>query len=160
MAGSSEFTVQRVQQIDASPEVVFSLVDHLESWQKWSPWEGLDPNLSREYTGPDSGKGARYAWKGNKKVGEGNMTIAESVSPSKVGIDLAFLKPFKSESKSIIEIAAKGDQSMVTWTMKGQKNWFMKLFGFIFSMEKMVGGDFERGLAKLKTVAESAAGQG
>ena len=149
------FLVERSSTIAAGPEVVFDLIDDFHRWTQWSPWEGLDPDMSRTYSGADRGVGASYAWSGNRKAGSGSMAITESVPNRKVKLDLAFLEPFKAQNVTtfLLEPAASG--TTVRWQMAGKQSWFFKVFGFVFSMDKMVGKDFEKGLATLKAVAEA-----
>lgn len=152
---ASTYTVARTRTIDAAPEAVFPHIDTLSRWQRWSPWEGMDPDMRRTYSGPDSGVGSRYEWSGNKKAGEGSMEVTESVPSEKVVIDLRFLKPFKSECFVDFALApTQAGGTAVTWTMVGPKNLFMRVLGPIIRMEKAIGKDFEKGLAQLKTVAE------
>ncbi|MFC9557071.1 SRPBCC family protein [Rhodococcus sp. NPDC056960] len=149
-----EFLVERSTVIDASPEVVQPLLDDFRQWQSWSPWEGVDPDLKRTYTGPASGVGAAYAWDGNRKAGAGSMVITESVPGSKVVLDLKFLKPFKADNVTTFLLEPNSAGTTVRWQMTGKNNRFFKLLGAFFSMDKMVGKDFEKGLARLKATAE------
>jgi hypothetical protein len=156
MAGRS-FEVVRSTQIDASAASIFPHIANFKNWQQWSPWEGMDPNLEREYTGPESGVGAHYAWKGNKKVGQGEMEITKAEPSSRVELDLHFIKPFDSKSRTIFEIEEGADgKTNVTWRMQGEQKGLMKVVGTFMKIDKMVGPDFEKGLAKLKSTAESS----
>ena len=152
---ADEFLVERSTVIDASPEVVQPLLDDFRQWQSWSPWEGVDPDLKRTYTGPASGVGAAYAWEGNRKAGAGSMVITESVPGSKVVLDLKFLKPFKADNVTTFLLEPNSAGTTVRWQMTGKNNRFFKHLGAFFSMDKMVGKDFEKGLAKLKALAEA-----
>lgn len=151
------FTVQRETAIAAPPESVYAEIVDFRRWQTWSPWEGMDPNLKRDYTGTRSGKGAVYAWTGNRKVGAGRMEIVEAAEPSRVRIDLQFIKPFKARNDTVFTVAADGTGSRVVWTMTGKKTLLTKVMGLFKSMDEFVGKDFERGLAQLKTTAENGA---
>ncbi|MFE4502853.1 SRPBCC family protein [Rhodococcus sp. NPDC056743] len=151
---SDEFLVERSAVINAEAATVFDLINDFHHWTTWSPWEGLDLAMQRTYSGPDSGVGASYAWSGNKKAGSGSMTITESVPSSRVVLDLSFLKPFKAQNVTTFLLEPQNSGVRVTWQMTGKKNFFFKIFGFIFSMDKMVGKDFEKGLAQLKAEAE------
>jgi uncharacterized protein YndB with AHSA1/START domain len=148
------FQVQRSATIKAPPEKVFAHINDLRSWQAWSPWEKKDPAMKRELSGAESGKGAVYAWDGNSDVGQGRMTITESVPPSKVTIALDFIKPFESHATAELTLQPKGDATDVTWSLSGPSPYFSKLMQVFFSMDSMVGKDFEQGLAGLKAVAE------
>ena len=151
---SAEFLVERSTVIDASPDVVQPLLDDFRKWQAWSPWEDVDPDLKRTYSGPDSGVGASYAWEGNRKAGSGQMVITESVPGSKVVLDLNFLKPFKAENVTTFLLEPNGAGTTVRWEMTGKNNLFFRIVGVVFPMDKMVGKDFEKGLAQLKAAAE------
>ncbi|MFE5703022.1 SRPBCC family protein [Rhodococcus koreensis] len=151
---SAEFLVERSTVIDASPDVVQPLLDDFRKWQAWSPWEDVDPDLKRTYSGPDSGVGASYAWEGNRKAGSGQMVITESVPGSKVVLDLIFLKPFKAENVTTFLLEPNGAGTTVRWQMTGKNNLFFRIVGVVFPMDKMVGKDFEKGLAQLKAAAE------
>ena len=150
------FKIERSTTIAAPPAAVFVQVNDFHKWTAWSPWEGIDPQLKRTYEGPPAGVGAHYHWVGNKKVGEGMMTISESRAAELIRIKLEFLKPFKATNTAEFTFKPQGDQTLVNWAMTGERNFVMKAFGMMMDMEKMVGGDFEKGLAKMKSVTEAA----
>ena len=147
------FRVQRAASIKAPPEKISAALADLRGWQAWSPWEKMDPALKRSYSGAEKGKGAVYAWVGNKDVGEGRMEITE-VAPSRVAIDLDFVKPFEAHNKVVFALVPKGDATEVTWTMQGPLPYVAKVVHLFFDMDGMVGKQFETGLANLKTLAE------
>ena len=149
------FEVTRTTTIQADPARVHGLIDDFHQWTAWSPWEDLDPNLSRTYTGPPSGVGAHYAWRGNRKAGEGSMEITGS-SPERVEIELSFMKPMRSTQQVEFVLAPTSGGTDVTWRMTGEHEGFlMNLFSRFVSMDRMIGKDFEKGLARLKAVAEA-----
>jgi hypothetical protein len=150
----STFKVEREINIAASAAAVYERIVDLHQWVDWSPWEGMDPDLHRTYGGPESGVGATYGWSGTRKVGSGAMTITEAVEPSAVVLDLDFIKPFKAHNVTRFALHQDGDSTQVTWTMTGAKTFMSKVMGIFMSMDKLVGRDFERGLAQLKTVVE------
>lgn len=150
------FHIERSATISAPPAAVFAVVDDFHNWSAWSPWAHLDPAMKESYSGPASGKDAVYAWTGNDKVGEGRMTIVESTPDSRVDIKLEFLKPMAMTSKAAFALAPEGQGTRVTWSMDGNHDFMGKFFSLFMNMDKMVGGDFEKGLASLKTVAEKA----
>jgi hypothetical protein len=151
---ASSFDVSRSTTIEADPGRVHDLIDDFHHCTAWSPWEDLDPDLSRTYTGPSSGVGAHYAWRGNRKAGEGSMEITAS-APDHVDVDLRFMKPFSNVSKVRLALRQSATGSDVTWTMTGESpKGLMGLFTRIVPMDKLVGKDFEKGLARLKAVAE------
>ncbi len=146
------FEMSRSTTIAAPPERIHALLDDFHAWQTWSPWEGIDPDLQRTYTGQDQGVGAHYAWSGNKKAGEGTMEILES-TPSSVVCDLRFLKPFKATNVMRFDLTRSGAGTAVAWTMTGERGAVMGLMGKLY-FDKAVGKDFDRGLAQLKAAAE------
>ncbi len=151
----SSFEVTRSTTIQADPARVHDLIDDFHHWTTWSPWEDLDPNLSRTYTGPTSGVGAHYAWRGNRKAGEGSMEITGS-GPERIEIELAFLKPMRNTQQVEFVLTPVGGGTDVTWRMAGQhEGLVMNLFSKVMPMDKLVGKDFEKGLARLKAVAEA-----
>jgi uncharacterized protein YndB with AHSA1/START domain len=148
------FRLERSATIQAPPDKVFALVNDFRQWTAWSPWENIDPALKRTYSGAASGVGSAYAWEGNKDVGTGRMEITESVPGAKIVIRLDFLKPFEAHNTAEFSFARQGEATTVTWAMYGPSPYLAKLMGIVFSMERMVGGQFETGLANLKAAAE------
>ena len=151
------YTVERSARIDASPEQVYEQIVDFHNWTAWSPWEDVDPALKRDYSGAERGPGAVYAWSGNRKAGQGSMTIADATEPTRVAIDLVFEKPFKARNDTVFTIRPEGTGSEVTWTMTGKRTLMTKVMGLFKSMDAMIGPDFEKGLARLKTAAEQSA---
>ena len=147
------FSLRREADIAAPPEKVFALINDFRDWTKWSPWEKLDPGLQRTHSGAANGKGAVYAWSGNKKVGQGHMEILES-APSAIRIKLDFLKPFEAHNITEFKLEPRGGGTHVSWTMSGPLNFMMKLMHVFMNMDKMVGKDFDAGLANMKKAAE------
>jgi len=148
------FQLQRSTRIAASAEQIFPLLNDFHRWGVWSPWEKMDPGMTRTFAGPDSGVGAHYAWAGNRKVGTGSMEILESVPSSRVVIALNFLSPFEAHNTAEFSLAPAGDSTDVTWTMRGPNSFVSKVMSVFVSMDQMVGPDFERGLANLKAAAQ------
>ena len=157
MAGKGEFEVVRKATIPASRATVYGLVVDFHRWRAWSPWEDVDPDLSRTYSGPDAGTGAVYEWSGNRKAGSGRMEITDAVEPSKIQIALQFLKPFKANNRTTFEFVERDGQTDVTWRMVGAKTLMTRVMGIVMSMDKMVGKDFEKGLAQLSDAATKPA---
>jgi len=149
----SSFTMSRSTTIGAAPETVRALVDDLRCWRRWSPWEELDPDLSRTYSGAEAGVGAHYAWEGNRKAGAGSMEIVAS-TPAATEIRLEFLKPWRATNPVTFTYDAEGDGTRVTWTMTGNHAGLARLFARLINVEKLMGPDFEKGLARLKDLAE------
>lgn len=152
----STYEVNRSTTIDADPARVHALVNDFHEWRKWSPWEDLDPNLERTYSGPDAGVGAHYAWSGNRKAGEGSMVIT-AVTPLEIDVKLDFLKPFSASNQVqfILTPVSDGATTKVEWRMEGEQKGLWGVVGRFMNMDKVVGKDFEKGLARLKAAAES-----
>jgi uncharacterized protein YndB with AHSA1/START domain len=149
-----EFTVTRAASIAAPPEKIFPHVNDLHKWEAWSPWAKLDPNAKYTFSGADAGTGAAMAWIGSKKVGAGKMTITESQPSGLIRFRLDFQKPMQASNTAEFTFRPEGGQTVVTWSMSGKNNFFFKAFGLFVNCDKMIGGDFERGLAGLKSVTE------
>lgn len=150
-----QMLVQRSRSIRATPEQLFGRVNRLADWQQWSPWDKMDPGMSRTYEGPAEGVGASYAWNGNRKVGSGRMEIIEVTPDQRVVIKLDFLKPFEAHNTTVFEFQPDGDSTTVTWTMTGPNLFMGKVMGLFMDMDAMIGKDFETGLANLKAAVES-----
>lgn len=150
----NSFRIQRSVLIKATPAKLFGNINELGKWQAWSPWEKLDPNMKRTFSGPAKGIGAAYAWEGNKKVGAGSMEIMESASPSKIVLKLEFLKPFKASNMAEFTLEKKGTSTQVTWAMYGPQPYMAKVMSTLIDTENMVGKQFEEGLANLKALVE------
>lgn len=153
----AEFRIARSTTIAAPAEVVFAQVNDLHKWDAWSPWAKLDPAMKQTHEGAPAGPGAVYSWAGNREVGEGRMTITESRPSELIRIKLEFIKPFAAVNTTEFTFAPEGNQTQVAWTMTGTNNFMAKAFCMFMSMDKMVGGQFKKGLADLKSVAEAAA---
>lgn len=150
-----EFSVMRSTAIAAAPAVVFEQVNSFHKWDAWSPWAKLDPACKNTFSGAAAGKDAGFAWEGNNKVGAGRMTITDSQSPELIRINLEFLRPFKSTNTTEFTFRPRGNQTLVTWTMTGKNNFMSKVFGLIMDCDKMIGKDFEKVLASIKTIVEA-----
>jgi hypothetical protein len=149
----STFEVTRSAVIPAPAEAIFPLVNSFHEWTKWSPWEAVDPAMERSYSGGESGVGAKYAWSGNRKAGAGTMEIVRTDQPRTIEIRLEFTKPFKAVNPTTFTFAPSGTGTQVTWTMTGENKGLGKVFALFMNMDKMVGTDFERGLASLAAAA-------
>jgi uncharacterized protein YndB with AHSA1/START domain len=152
----SEFSVTRTATISAPASAVFAQVNDLHEWEEWSPWANRDPAAKKTYEGPSAGTGAIYRWAGNKEVGEGSLTITESRPNDLIRMKLEFLKPFQATNTVEFTFKPQGDQTLVTWTMMGKNNFIAKVLHLFMDMDKMVGGDFEKGLAQIKSLVETA----
>jgi len=152
----AEFRIVRTATVAAPSAIVFAQVNDFHKWSAWSPWAKRDPAMKQTFEGPEAGTGAVYTWEGNSKVGAGRMTLTESRSNEWVRIKLEFLKPFAAVNITDFgfkEVDGKG--SMVTWSMEGKNNFLSKAFCLFVNMDKMVGADFEKGLAEMKEIAEA-----
>jgi len=153
----SDFRVARSATIAAPPAVVFSQVNDFHKWEAWSPWAKMDPAAKNTFAGAPAGTGAVFTWDGNSKVGEGRMTLTESRPSDLIRIQLDFVRPFKGTSTAEFTFRPEGNQTVVTWTMAGKNNFVARAICLFMSMDKMVGGEFEKGLAQMKAIAERAA---
>jgi len=154
----AEFRIERTATIAAPPADVFAQVNDFHKWEVWSPWAKLDPQAKVAFEGAPAGQGAVFTWSGNDDVGEGRMTLAESRPNELVRIQVAFVKPFEGGNISEFAFKPDGPQTAVTWTMSGRNGFIGKAMCLFVDMEKMLGGDMEKGLAQMKSVAEAAAG--
>lgn len=148
------FRVQRRAAIQAQPEKIFSLINDFHQWGTWSPWEQRDAAMKRTFSGTESGKGAVYAWDGNRNVGAGRMEILDAVLPSKIVIKLDFIKPFEGHNTAEFTMLPKGGATEVAWTMYGGTPFIGKVMHVFINMDRMIGKDFEAGLANLKKAVE------
>ena len=149
------FRVTRSVVIKAPPEKIHAHLEDFHRWGDWSPYEKLDPAMTRTYSGPASGVGATYGWSSKGKGGVGQMKITQATAPSKLALDLDFTKPFVAHNTVVFSLEPQGQDTRVTWTMEGAAPYIHKLMSVIFNMDKMVGGDFETGLANLKRISEA-----
>jgi ribosome-associated toxin RatA of RatAB toxin-antitoxin module len=145
----SSYEITRSAIIPAPADDVFPLVNSFREWTKWSPWESVDPAMERSYSGSDAGEGAKYAWSGNRKAGSGTMEIIDTTAPHSIKIRLEFTKPFKAVNPTTFTFTPSGSGTQVTWTMTGENKGIGKIFALFMNMDKMVGADFEKGLAAL-----------
>jgi len=152
----SEFSVARSAIIAAPPEAVFIHVNDLHKWEEWSPWAKVDLNAKTFYEGPDAGVGAVFGWSGNNKIGEGKMTITGSRPGEFVQFRLEFLRPMKGTNIAEFTFKPDGNRTVVTWAMTGKMGFMGKLVGLFMDCEKMCGGQFDKGLADMKSIVESA----
>ena len=148
------FSVQRSTTIRAPADKIHTLINDFHRWGEWSPWEKLDPEMKRTFSGPPAGVGTIYEWTGNSKVGAGRMEIMTSAPASKVDIKLDFIRPFEGHNVTIFTLTPRGQTTQVNWTMNGPAPFITKLMGVFVSMDTMIGKDFESGLANLKAIAE------
>lgn len=151
-----EFRITRSTTIAAPAAEVFAQVDDFHNWEAWSPWAKLDPTAKVTFEGPTAGTGAKFRWSGNDEVGEGSMTVVESQPSDLIVLKLEFVKPFENSCTEEFTFRPQADQTVVTWTMSGRNTFLCKAVHMCMDMEKMVGGDFEKGLASLKAVVEAA----
>ena len=153
---SDEFRVARSAAMSASPAAVFAQVNDLQKWEAWNPWQKKDSAMKVTFSGPPAGPGASYSWAGNKEVGEGRLTISDSRPGEWVRIKLEFMKPFAATNTAEFTFKPEGDKTNVTWAMEGTNNFFAKAMHLLMNMDKMVGGEFEKGLADMKVAVQAA----
>lgn len=147
------FRIERRISINAVPEKIFPLINDFYQWKTWSPWEKFDPAMNRKYSGNERGVGAIYEWTGNKKVGQGRMEIAESITNQKVFILLEFIKPFAAKNTAEFTLQQQGNETLVIWAMEGKAPLISKIMCLFMNMDKMVGKDFEEGLQNMQRIA-------
>jgi uncharacterized protein YndB with AHSA1/START domain len=150
----ADFRISRSATIAAPPSAVFALVNDFHAWEGWSPWAKLDPTMKTTYEGPAAGPGAQYSWVGDSKVGEGRMQIIDSRPGEAINIRLDFIKPMASTNSCVFAFTPTAAGTEVTWTMSGRNNFIGKAFGLFMNLDKMIGADFERGLAGMRAIAE------
>jgi Polyketide cyclase / dehydrase and lipid transport len=148
------FSVQRSATMNAPAEKIFAILNDFQLWRGWSPWENKDPEMKRTYEGSERDKGAVYAWDGNKNVGSGRMEILEATKPSRVLIKLDFFKPFEGHNTAEFTMSPQGNATNVDWVMRGPAPFMFKVMEVFISCDKMIGKDFETGLANLKALVE------
>lgn len=151
----SDFSYQRSITISAAPSTVFPHVNDLHQWQVWSPWAKKDPAAKNNFEGPPAGIGAAMSWAGNNDVGEGKMTVVESKPDELVQFRLDFKKPFEGTNIAEFTFKPEGNQTLVTWSMSGKNTFVFKAISLFMDCDKMIGGEFEKGLADLKNIVES-----
>jgi hypothetical protein len=149
-----DFRIQRTTAIKAPADKIFPLINDYHNWPSWSPYEKLDPNMKKILSGAASGKGSVYEWDGNSKAGKGRMEITDSVPSSKVTIKLDFSKPMEGHNVAEFTLVPSGDSTSVTWAMSGPMPYVAKVMSVFFDMDKLIGKEFETGLANMKAVAE------
>lgn len=147
------FRVERSTVIAAPPAKIQAAISDLHDWTAWSPYEKLDPDMKRTYSGATSGRGAVYAWDGNNKAGAGRIEIT-AAEPTRIAMTLDFIKPFAAHNAVEFTLLPEGDRTRVTWAMSGPVPYPAKIMHVFFDVDRMVGGDFETGLANLKSLTE------
>lgn len=148
------FHFERSTEINAAPETIFPLIADFHKWPTWSPYEKLDPDMAREYGGPDTGPGAHYTWKGDSNAGEGRMEILREDAPNEIVIQLDFVAPFEAHNIATFSLVPEGDATKVTWTLDGPADFMTKIIHTLIDMDVMIGAQFDEGLANLKAEVE------
>jgi hypothetical protein len=150
----ARFSVQRGTTVKAPPDAIFPLINDFHQWGTWSPYENKDPAMKRSYSGAAAGKGAIYAWDGNKNVGSGRMEILDTAVPTKIVIKLDFFAPFEGHNTAEFTMLPQGDATNLTWLMHGPAPFMSKVMQVFMNIDNMIGKDFEVGLANLKRLTE------
>lgn len=153
----NEFKISRSMKMDAAPEVIFPHVNQFAAWEAWSPYERLDPNMSKVLEGPTAGQGAVMQWSGNGNAGAGSTTIVKSEPNESIQIDLEMTKPMQCHNDVLFTFQPEGSTTVVTWSMSGKVNFMAKFFHLIFDVDKMCGDQFIEGLTNLKEISEKQA---
>ncbi len=149
------FALSRSAVIAAPADRVFALINDLQGFNRWNPFAKQDPELKMQYESVTSGQGAAYTWIG-KKAGVGRMEVTDSVPARRVTMRLDFSKPMEAHNTVNFTLEPQGGNTRVTWAMAGPTNYAHNLMTTFFSMDKLVGGQFEAGLSSLKALAENA----
>jgi Polyketide cyclase / dehydrase and lipid transport len=152
----AKFRIERSAQMSASSAAVFALLNDFHHWDKWSPWEKLDPTMKKTFSGAEYGTGAEYAWLGNSKAGEGRMTMLDSKPNEQLSIRLQFLKPFPATNLTTFKLEPAPGGTTVHWIMEGENGFAGKAFALFMNMDKMLGASFEEGLANLSKAAQTS----
>ena len=155
MLQPASFRVERTAIMSAPALAAFSQVNDFHNWEAWSPYAKMDPQARKTFEGPPAGAGSMFAWSGNNKIGEGRMTITESHPSDLIRINLAFSRPFQATNIAEFTFKPAGNQTAVTWSMSGRKNFISKAFCLFANMDRLVGTDFEKGLASMKSIVEA-----
>lgn len=154
---ADHFRVERSTRVAAPPGVVFAHIEDFRCWADWSPWAKKDPAMKSILSGAERGEGAVYEWQGNNAVGRGRMQIVQAAAPTRIDIKLDFIKPFEAHNSAEFDLRGDGDHTLVTWAVHGPSPFLSRLMGVFFDMDRMIGADFEAGLANLKAVVEAQA---
>jgi hypothetical protein len=154
---ASTFRVERATRIEAPPDVVYALVSDFRAWDRWSPWAHLDPSMKVTYGGTPSATGSTMSWTGNDKVGEGGMRITETKPPQALAMRLEFIKPMASVNRTDFTFKPDGTGTKVDWVMTGPLDFMGKGMDLFVGMDRMIGPDFEKGLASMRREAEADA---
>lgn len=153
----SAFRIERAIAIAAPAGALFPRLNDLRQLHEWSPWKEKDPNAAYTFEGPATGVGSSQSWSGNSEVGAGKQTIVESRPDELVRLKLEFFKPMAGVCDVTFTLKPEGGATRVTWTMTGENNFIGKVFCLFVNQDRMIGGEFEKGLATLKRISESAA---
>jgi uncharacterized protein YndB with AHSA1/START domain len=151
----STFQVERSITIQAKPETVFMLIDDLHIWPRWSPQDLLNPKMKRTYGGRDTGVGATSDWSGPRGAGKGRMVITDSTAPKLIVVKADWEKPFSLQNINRFTLEPDGAGTKLTWSLRGQNVYVMKLMGVFIDMDRKMGDHLELGLSNLKAIAES-----
>jgi hypothetical protein len=154
------FRIERSALVDAPADRIHPLINDFRRWPAWSPWETKDPGMTRTLSGAETGTGAVYAWDGNRNIGAGRMEILDSIAPARVVIQLDFLRPFKARNTAEFVLKPEGTGTRVTWAMFGPQPFIGKIMDTIMNCDRMIGREFEAGLAKLKAEVDGGAPTG
>jgi hypothetical protein len=153
-AKPNTFTVKRATVIAAAPEAIFAYLEDFHRWGAWSPFEGIDPNMKKTFSGAAKGVGAAYAWDGDKKAGAGSIQITEAKVPGKLGMDLTMIRPFPTANHVEFFLTPLEEGTRTAWVMTGPQPFMSKVMSVFLNMDKLVGGEFDKGLAQLKAAVE------
>lgn len=153
----SEFKVTRSIEVRGAPQKIFDQINTLKNWDAWSPWAKIDPQATVHFAGPEAGIGSNFSWKGNDEVGEGTITISESVPSERIQYSLVFTQPFTASNTAQFSLIPKGESTEIIWSMWGENNFMAKAFSLFFNCDSIIGPQFEKGLHNIKAIVENNA---
>jgi hypothetical protein len=151
-----DYSVGKEVVINKSKTTVFDYLKLLKNQNKFSVWGSMDPNMKTDFRGTDGTEGFVSAWDSDvKNVGKGEQEILKIIDGERIDYEIRFLKPFKSTSWAYITTRAVAEnQTRVHWEFNGKMKYPTNLMLLIMNMEKMIGGDLDKGLQNLKSILE------
>jgi len=152
----AEKTISREIVIQAPPESLFPMINHSKKMNDWMPWLESDPGVKMVFSGPDEGVGSKSEWDSPGKMGTGSAVVMESNLNQSVKTQLTYTKPIAMSQVAEVTLTPTQGGTKVTWSVECHNSFFFRLMGVLLNVDKMVGGEFEKGLNKLKLIAESS----
>ncbi len=153
---SKHFKVEREVVINKPKQEIFDYIKHLKNHDNFTVWAAMDPNMKKEYTGTDGTVGFSFIWASDhKQAGHGKQTITAIKEGEELDTEVHFLKPWDNIAHAYFKTElAEDSQTKVKWGIYNDVKYPMKVMRLFMNMDKMIGKDFDKGLAKLKEVME------